>query len=321
MSLRISVIVPVYNDGSGLRETVQSLLEQRYPAEQYEVIIVDNGSTDDTVEVARGLCASTSPVVRLALETEVQSSYAARNVGIRSARGEILCFIDADMTAPPDYLQVVDTEMAGDVAYLGCRVELYVQQNTWAARYNSVFGFPVADYLRRHFFAPTCCLSIRRAIVDDIGGFDPRLESGGDWEFGTRVHAAGYRQAYTDAITLLHPARSSFAALLRKSSRTARGLAQLHFYYPERYAREAARFLGWRSYAPLPPWSIRTRYARNGQEISLVGALAVSVGSLPIRWMRPLAYLRESFRLRRDSSRHGTQAVNGSGRLPAEHQN
>ena len=74
----ISVIVPVYNDRDGLTATVHSLLEQEYPADRYEILVVDNRSTDGTHAAAQALSAEHPTRVRALAETQVQSSYAAR---------------------------------------------------------------------------------------------------------------------------------------------------------------------------------------------------------------------------------------------------
>lgn len=299
----ISVIVPVYHDAAGLRVTIDSLVRQSYPRTHFEVIIVDNGSSDETPAVAASLQAANSDLVRFVQETAARGSYAARNEGIRLARGTILCFIDADMTVPAGYLAAVEAGMADGADYLGCRVELYADERTRAADYNRAFGFPVERYVREHHYAPTCCLTVRRSVIERLGGFDARLESGGDVEFGQRVHAAGFRQEYRHDITLHHPARASLRALLLKSRRVARGLAQLRHHYPERYARVGARFLSWRAWMPLKPQHVREQHQAIGVPITAAGALATSLWALPLRWAGPLAYVAESVRLRRHSGR------------------
>jgi glycosyltransferase AglI len=305
----LSVIVPVWNDPDGLQETIGSLLRQMYARDEFEIVIVDNGSTDETLSVAESLRRAHPGLIVVEQERGVRSSYAGRNRGIRRARGEILCFIDADMTAPADYLTQVQKAFESGVDYLGCQVELYAVPCTRAAEYNRAFGFRVAEYMRKEHFAPTCCLSVRRAVLERVGGFDPRLESGGDREFGERVRAAGFRQEYVPGIVLRHPARTTWLALWRKSRRTARGLAQLHYYYPDRYASAARRFLTWRAYAPTRPRTLQRRYEEVGIELSSASAALVSLWVLPIRWARPIAYLGERIRLwRRKLSREDRPA-------------
>ena len=94
----ISIIVPVYNAQSCIAGLVESLLGQNHPEKLTEIIIVDNNSTDQTKEIIKQY-----PVILLE-ENEIQSSYAARNKGIRCAHGEILAFIDADCIAAENWI-------------------------------------------------------------------------------------------------------------------------------------------------------------------------------------------------------------------------
>lgn len=230
----VSVIVPVYNDPPGLRLTLESLLDQAYPT--YEVIVVDNNSTDDTAAVGRSIARSHPDLVRLESERDVQSSYAARNTGIQAAKGEILAFIDADVTVESDWLtKGVATMQAEDVQYVGCRVEVPHEGETIVGRYNSITGFPVKQYVERNRFAPTCGLFVHSRLFVDVGTFDQSLVSGGDTEFGQRVAAAGYDLHYASEVRVEHPARTSLRSLLKKRLRIGRGITQRSIQYPDRY--------------------------------------------------------------------------------------
>ncbi|NLE46605.1 MAG: glycosyltransferase family 2 protein, partial [Chloroflexi bacterium] len=100
----VSVIVPVYNDMQGVRILTQALLAQDYPDSAFEVILVDNNSTDGTLDVLRDIRQEHPERIRVAIEDSVRSSYAARNKGIEVARGEILAFTDADCIPKQDWL-------------------------------------------------------------------------------------------------------------------------------------------------------------------------------------------------------------------------
>ena len=92
-----------------------------------------------------------------------------------------------------------------------------------ASRYDHHTGFPIEGYLKHQQSAPTCCL------------FDHRLISGGDKEFGNRVHNAGYTQQFATDVTMYHPTRNSLNALVAKDLRVGRGLCQLQRRHPDRY--------------------------------------------------------------------------------------
>nr|WP_245809881.1 glycosyltransferase [Halorubrum vacuolatum] len=230
----MSIIVPVYNDPDGIRTTLKSLLSQS--TDPAQIIVVDNGSTDRTPETVRSYMDDHANLALL-FEHEIQSSYAARNTGIRHTDAEILAFVDADMTVPEDWLEsAIETFRITDAGYMGCPVELTLPENPpLPARYDHHTGFPVEGYLESQHFAPTCCLFVRRAVFEDVGLFDHRLESGGDKEFGNRVHAAGYELHFAADVTMYHPTRNTLRAHMKKDRRVGRGLCQLQRYHPERY--------------------------------------------------------------------------------------
>lgn len=231
----ISVILPVYNDPSGLQTTVNSLLGQSTDL-KYHITVVDNNSTDRTPDIVDSY---DDDQLFLTYETDIQSSYAARNTGIRNTDTEILVFVDADMTVPEDWLEsALSTFQNQDADYMGCNVELTLPNNpTLAARYDHHTGFPVRQYLEHQHFAPTCCLFVRREVFEDVGLFDHRLISGGDKEFGNRVHEANYDVHFAEDVTMYHPTRNTVRELVTKDRRVGRGLCQLQRYHPDRYGK------------------------------------------------------------------------------------
>ena len=229
----VAVVVPVYNDPDGVRTTLESLHSQSTNRE-YRIVVVDNDSTDRTPEVVRSYDDSR---VSLCHEPEIQSSYAARNAGIRNTDAEIVAFVDADMTVPEDWLKsALAAFECTEADYMGCHVELTLPDGpSLAARYDNHTGFPVEEYLEQQGFAPTCCLFVRREVFADVGLFDHRLVSGGDKEFGNRVSEAGYDRHFAADVTMYHPTRNSLRELVSKDHRVGRGLCQLQRYHPDRY--------------------------------------------------------------------------------------
>jgi len=251
-----SVIVPVYNDPDGLEMTLDSLIAQSYPTEEHEVLVVDNDSTDGTRELAARY-AERHDHVEVLIEDERQSSYAARNTGIERAAGSVIAFVDADMTVPNAWLADVTAEMAAaDADYMACDVELYSpgQEESLAAKFNRLSGFPIRRYVERRHFAPTCCLVVRRSVFEDVGLFDDRLVSSGDREFGHRVHDSGCDLHYAPDITMYHPTRSSVRALVSKAVRIGRGTYQLSERYPDRYGSTRELLTNSVTYLPPVPW-------------------------------------------------------------------
>ncbi|MDL0135132.1 glycosyltransferase [Halobacterium salinarum] len=225
----ISVIIPVFNDPEGIRDTLQSLIDQS-GSPNYEIIVVDNDSTDSTPDVIAEFEEKYPSLVFGYSETDIQSSYAARNTGIDRASGEILAFIDADVTVENMWVaNICKKFQSSNVDYLGCNVDIYIPdgEDTIWARYDAAMGLPVEHYLETKQFAPTCALAIRREIIEEVGEFDQTLISGGDKEFGTRVHHKGFSMEYAADIVIQHPARTTLDAHLKKAVRIGEGQVQL----------------------------------------------------------------------------------------------
>jgi glycosyltransferase AglI len=285
-----SVVIPVYNDPGGIRQTLDSLVRQDYPVNYFEIIVVDNCSTDHTKEVvleyARG-----SPMIRLERECSIQSSYAARNRGILASKGAVIAFIDADMSVGVDWLMRIARslrEEPGD--YLACGVELSGNKNTLYEIYDKITGFPIRLYLGNDHFAPTCCLVVHRSLFMEQGLFDSRLISGGDLEFGNRVFESGKHQGYRPDIIMIHPARSSFRSLYQKSFRIGRGLRQLSRFYPERFQYPDLRVWNPVNYLPSTPWNFISSGKRNEiwKELSFIEKFSLYY----INWLLKLAKIR-----------------------------
>lgn len=211
--------------------TLESLVSQN-DDDDYEIIVVDNNSTDGTHDVAESF-SEDNDLIRVAVEKEFQSSYAARNRGIEIARGSILCFIDADMTVEDGYIEKVRESVSkSESMYFGLNVEIYLPEETIVGKYNRAYGFPVAEFIKERNFVPTCCLVVRRELIDAVGDFDERMISSGDVEFGQRVARAGYGQEYLSKVVVYHPARTTLRSMMKKKYRIGRGQVQRAHRHP-----------------------------------------------------------------------------------------
>lgn len=226
----VSVIIPVFNDPNGIDTTLASLVEQTYP--KYELIPVDNHSTDATPTVIREWKNQYPDLIFPTEERNVQSSYAARNTGIDQASGSILVFIDADMTTPKYWIkQVASTFQRTAADYLGYETEIVIpdgEEGLWGW-YDKMMGLPSRYHYEEKQFVPTSCLAVRSTVFDTVGRFNEQLISSGDREFGERVHAHPELQTvFSDDIVVYHPARTTFRAHYKKALRIGRGLVQVH---------------------------------------------------------------------------------------------
>lgn len=219
----ISVIVPAYNDHQLLPLCLDALERQSYPAECYEVIVVDNGSRPPLDEIVSSFRHA------VLIRESKRGSYAARNAGIATARGDYLAFTDSDCIPEPDWLEkgVSYLRKSPDCGLVGGRVEVFpaTDRPTGVELFEMVYAFQVDVYIRQKHYAPTCNLFTIRAVFDRVGLFDAELPSGGDTEWGQRVYAAGYSQIYAQDVAIRHPARRTLAELTKKYKRIAAGRA------------------------------------------------------------------------------------------------
>jgi glycosyltransferase involved in cell wall biosynthesis len=227
----VSVIVPVLNDPRGIAVCSRALLAQTYPPHQYEVVVVDNGSTDDTRAAVERLCPEGGGRLRLVIETERRSSYAARNRALGAVRGEIVAFTDADCTPTSTWLEhgvrALEAQGGGSVAgrvdftYRGERPNVY---EYW----DSAVHMNQADLIRRFHFGATANLFTYARMFQLYGPFRADLASGGDREFGHRLYLAGEPLAYAADAVVRHPARADLGTIFEKSLRVARAPRGLH---------------------------------------------------------------------------------------------
>ena len=213
----VSVIVPVYNDERRIAGCVEALLAQTYPRDRYEVIVVDNGSTDATRAVV-----GRYPVTLLS-ETATRGSYAARNAGLRHARGEILAFTDSDCTPAPQWLAAgVAAIMAGaDLAGGNVRF-VFSARPSGAEVCDSISNMQIERNIRERGVAKTANLFARASVVAAIGPFPHGLQSGGDVIWTGRATARGFRLVYAPQAEVAHPTRR-LLELLKKHYRVGRG--------------------------------------------------------------------------------------------------
>lgn len=294
----LSIIIPVYDDKEGLRQTLISLEKQK-GEHPFEVIIADNGSSDGTWELAQEYSQKREHFFAIQ-ESEIQSSYGARNRGLTLVRGEVIAFIDANMTVESTYVEKVAHRFQNtSVDYLANKVVVPETKESLSGLFNSLTGFPVDRYLARGHYAPTCCLVVRQSLFGLIGTFDHRLESGGDMEFGQRAFLAGLNQEFAEEIVMTHPPRKKLGSLIKKEKRIARGHAQLTFFYPQRYSLFRDLYLGSTKYVfPSNPIKHRRKAKERGISLSPREALVLSVLHFPISWAGFFSYVKEATRLR-----------------------
>jgi glycosyltransferase involved in cell wall biosynthesis len=219
----VSVIVPVFNDLAGLERCLAALAAQTYDPDRHEVVVVDNGSRQDL-----GPVASRFARVRLVRE-EQPGSYAARNRGIAAARGDVLAFTDSDCVPAGDWIArgVEALLRVPECGFVAGRVDLTFRdpgRATASELYDSiVMNFHQDRNIAERHFGATANLFVFKRVFESVGPFDAALRSGGDLEWGQRVHARGLLQLYADDVRVAHPARSTWEETRRRAVRLTGG--------------------------------------------------------------------------------------------------
>lgn len=215
--LRISVIVPAYNDDERLQKCIDALAEQSLDCRYYEVIIVNNSTRQLTCRL---------PVSGFkVLQQLTPGSYAARNMGLEGAKGEIIAFTDSDCIPDRDWLKVgLDIFVKSCAERVAGRVVVFSQSDRMTAVecYEKIFAFRQESAVKKGV-AVTANLFVNRKVFEKIGNFDESLLSGGDVEWNTRATNAGHGLVFSSEAFVFHPARYSWAELIKKKQRTMGG--------------------------------------------------------------------------------------------------
>lgn len=271
----VSVIIPVYNDIVRLETCLHALAEQTYT--NFEVIAVDNGSTDgDVASVCKAF-----PKVRFAREEKV-GSYPARNKGLELAKGEVVAFTDSDCIPSADWLErgverVLETENCGLVAGHVAVFPRDRSRPTFVELYDMMLAFPQERYVRNNRYGVTANLFTTRKAVDKVGPFNGELKSGGDHEWGHRVAEAGLTLVYAPEARVAHPARRFLGELRKKARRVVGG---------GRDASSTKDMLRWLRNALYPPVGTSRRvFDDESRGLSLYEKLKVCVVETLWRWM------------------------------------
>jgi glycosyltransferase AglE len=214
----VSVIVPVYNAEYTIEKLIRSLLNQTYQRKNYEIILVDNNSADKTREIIAKF------PVKLFIEADIQSSYAARNRGIKNAIGEIIAFIDSDCIAEEKWIENGVAALNINHADLaGGKVEFqFSERKTASEIYDSITHLNVEMSIARIQSAGTVNLFVKSTIFSQIGFFPDDVRSGGDMQFTNRAVKSGYTLVFAPDARVFHPTRT-FKELICKSYRVGTG--------------------------------------------------------------------------------------------------
>jgi len=227
---RFSVVVCTYNGSRTLRECLARLQQLPYP--DYEVIVVDDGSRDDSVAIAREF------PVRL-ISTPNQGLSAARNVGMEAATGEVIVYLDDDAYPDPHWLAYLGAMFrstthaaaggpniapAGDGAIAECVV------NAPGGPVHVLLSDTEAEHI------PGCNFAVRKSCLQAIGGFDPQFRAAGDdVDVCWRLQQRGWTIGFSPAAVVWHHRRNSIRNYWKQQQGYGKAEALLERKWPEKY--------------------------------------------------------------------------------------
>lgn len=227
----ISIIVPVYNGAKTLPDCLDALITLDYPKDRLEIIVVDNGSEDNSLTIARNY------PVKLVEELQVKSSYAARNRGIADSRGEIIAFTDIDCVVSSSWLREAmkgfKAEKTGAVAgeILGYRQENFIEKCLIEMKHMSARASLIYPPLPK---IQTANALYRREVFEAIGLFDPQLLSGGDADFSWRMQLeTEYKIHYRPAAIVYHQHVNTLRSFCRQKAFHGSGEHNLRSKYAD----------------------------------------------------------------------------------------
>jgi glycosyltransferase involved in cell wall biosynthesis len=203
-NIKVSIVVPTYNREEPLKSCINSLLIQNYPKNNYEIIIVDDASSDGTEKLVKDFIRKDKKI-RYFKQNENKGSYAARNIGIKNAKGEIIGFTDDDCIADKNWIReaVELFDKNKDISGIQGTTKPFQDVRT-------KYWFHKLDYIevnkpsRQH---PTCNMFYKRKIILNAGLFDERFRNGGDEELAWRLKEKGYNIIFSNKGIVYHQVR------------------------------------------------------------------------------------------------------------------
>lgn len=215
--VQLSVIIPCLNLGHVISDQLTALVIQAYE-HPWEVIVADNGSSDNTREVVARY-QDRLPGLRFIDASAVRGSSYARNCGAQAARGKYLVFIDADDIIAPGFLAVISKALDKH-EFVAPRIDALALNQKEGARLGQ---HPQFHDLMRYYNQPYLYhvsgtgISLRREVFEQIGGFDESMLRLQDSEFCFRAQLAGVAITFVPEATLYGRNRSSLKEIMRQS--------------------------------------------------------------------------------------------------------
>lgn len=234
----ISIIIPVYNAEKTIKECIESLLKLKYP--KYEIIFVDNNSTDKSAKIIKKY-----PVKYLFYD-KVQSSYAARNYGIKHAKGDIIAFTDSDCIVDQNWLQDVKKHFKKNIGCVGGKISYIKSSNyveSYLAKKNDLSHQNNSLPLK---YPKTANAFYKKKVFEKIGLFEESWISGGDADLCWRMQLkTKFKLKLVNDTKVLHKHRATLKSMFNQSKTWGKGSKLLEKKYPEKFVKRTIKQKMW----------------------------------------------------------------------------
>ena len=230
----ISIVIPAYNAAQTIGRCLVALSNQSLASSLYEIIVVDDGSTDGTGDIAKdsGVKVISQPRSWPA---------AARNAGVDHATGDLVCFTDADCEPASNWLEEIIAPFK-DPGVVGCKGIYATGQRSLVARFVQLEYEDKYDLLKRREyidFIDTHSAAYRREVLQVNNGFDSRFRYLEDQELSFRLAARGYKMVFQPRATVFHLHAATLAQYTRKKYRIGFWKSQVVRRFPERGLKDS----------------------------------------------------------------------------------
>ena len=288
----VSIVVPCYNGGRFIDDLLASLQAQTF--REFEIIIVDDGSTDDTPAKLAGL----DPSVQVIRQANAGPG-AARNTGFGRARAKLIFIMDCDDTVEPTFL----AESVAAISETGPRTGFAFSHERKIGHRQQINQcyFKLFDQL--FINRVPCCMVVRREAWESVGGFDAEMRDGyEDWEFTIRLGRAGYYAVVVPKILFNYRTRDDGLMMSRSTYMHGALWRRIRAKHHDAYRLPALLKLWWRSRAV--PGQLRLPQAL---VILFIATFA------PNSWFTALTHFARTRRIGADSRKPAITAQSGRG--------
>lgn len=212
-----SIIIPVYNNIARLEKCLNSLVNQNIPREAYEIIVVDNESTDGSYELAKRFAD------KVLMQDKMKSPYPSRNMGIRASKGYYKILLDSNVTVPEHFLEVGTRQLEENNSDFGAppiKFEVDENSTTWELL-DSLVYVDIENSIKQGGVTAGCVFT-KNNFFSRFGYFDESLRSNGDSVWSKNATAKGAKLVLLENLEVNYPPKDKHL-LLKKGRRIGFG--------------------------------------------------------------------------------------------------